>query len=270
MRRVSAVPAVLAALTCTGPLDAHPEIEAALSRLNAQITVTPADASLYVQRGELYARHEAWVMAEANYLRAAELAPDFPRLNRARAALDFANGRMAAARARLTRVLAADPKDAEALVLRARAHAALGTAAAAIADFNAALALIASPSPELYLERAGLYSSPGDALRSLDEGLSRLGPVVTLELRALALEESLGRTDAALARLDRIAGQSERKESWLKRRGDLLARSGRPAEARAAYAAALAAIAALPDWLRETPDTVRLAAELTRLTSSDS
>lgn len=270
MRRALAFHLLIAALAGTGRLGAHPEIEAALSRLNAQIAATPDDASLYVQRGELYARHEAWVVAEANYLRAAELAPDFPRLNRARAALDLAQGRLAAARARLTRVLAVEPKDAEALVLRARTHAALGTKGPAIADFTAALALIAAPPPELYLERADLFANPADAIRGLDEGIARLGPVPSLQLRAVALEERLGRIDAALARLDRLAAQSERKESWLKRRGDLLARAGRTAEARAAYAAALAALAALPDWLRESPDATELAVELTRLTTSHS
>jgi tetratricopeptide (TPR) repeat protein len=270
MRRALAIISVLAALVGTARLDAHPEIEAALSRLNAQIAATPEDASLYVQRGELYARHDAWVVAEANYLRAAELAPDFPRLNRARAALDFAQGRLAAARARLTRVLAVDPKDAEALVLRARTHAALGAKGPAIADFTAALVLIAAPPPELFIERAELFPSGTDAIRGLDEGLARLGPIPALELRALAIEEGLGRVDDALARIDRLAAQSERKESWLKRRGDLLARAGRGAEARAAYAAALAAIAALPDWLRDAPDTSALAAELARLSASNS
>lgn len=262
--------AVLAALAVAGGSGAHPEIDAALSRLNAQIAATPDDASLYVQRGELYARHDAPVMAEANFLRAAELAPELPRLNRARAELDLANGRLAAARARLTRVLAANPKDAEALVLRARAGAALRAVPAAITDYSAALVLIATPPPDLYLERAELFSSGADAIRSLDEGLARLGPIVSLELRALALEESLGRTDAALTRLDRIIAQSERKESLLKRRGDLLAQAGRTAEAHAAYAAALAAIAALPEWLRESPETARLANELTRLTAPHS
>lgn len=268
MPRSRAALLVLAALLGAGRLGAHPEIEAALERLNAQIAQSPDDASLYVQRGELYARHDAWLMAEANYLRAAELAPDFPQLNRARAALDLANGRLAAARARLTRVLAVDRKDTEALILRARTHALLGSAGPAIADFTAALTLLVAPPPDLYLERAELFSSPADAIRSLDDGIARLGPVPALELRALALEESLGRTDAALARLERMAAQSERKESWLKRRGDILAKAGRTAEARTAYAAAAAAIAALPDWLRETPDTLRLAAELGRLTSS--
>ena len=250
-------------------LRAHPEIEDALDRLNAQIAAKPHEADLYVQRGELYAKHEEWIVAEANYLRATELEPQHPRLPQLRGALELATGRSAEARTHLDIALERDPANAEALVLRARAKVALSDRTAAIADFNAALARIAAPPPELFLERAKLLS-PADAVRSLDEGLARLGPAITLHLAAIEIEESLGRIDDAVSRINRLAAESERKESWLKRRGDLLFRAGRSSEARASYLAALAAIHALPDWLRASPDTKQLAAELTRLATSRS
>jgi tetratricopeptide (TPR) repeat protein len=250
-------------------LHAHPEIEDALNRLNAQIIAKPNEADLYVQRGELYAKHEEWIVAEANYLRAAELAPQHPRLPHLRGALELATGRSAGARGHLDAALDRDPANAEALVLRARAKVDLADRAAAIADFNAALALIAAPPPELFLERARLLP-PADAVRSLDEGLARLGPAITLQLAAIEIEESLGRIDEAVSRINRLAAESERKESWLKRRGDLFFRAGRSSEARTSYLSALAAIHALPDWLRASPDTKQLAAELTRLATSRS
>jgi len=248
------------------PLQAHPEIEESLTRLNEQIAANPDSPEPYLERGEVYARHGDWISAEANYLRAAELKPRLPRLDRALAALALATDRAAEAAAHLDRALAVDPQDAEALVLRARAHAATGRRDAALADLNAVLKLVPNPPAALYLERAALISSVPAAVRSLDEGLTRLGPtVLVLQLRALALEETSGNIDDALARLDRIAQQSERKETWLKRRGDMLTRAGRREEARAAYAAALEAIATLPEWLRESPDTARLAGDLSRL-----
>jgi tetratricopeptide (TPR) repeat protein len=267
--RVLRILTTILILASGAALRAHPEIEEALNRLNAQIAANPNEADLYVQRGELYARHEEWIVAEANYLRAAELAPRHDRLPLLRGALELATGRPADARAHLTAALEQNPANPEALVLRARALVALQDRVSAIADFNAALASIASPPPELYLECAKLLPPP-EALRSLDEGLARLGPAVTLHLAALVLEESLGRIDAAVARIDRIAADSERKESWFKRRGDLLLRAGRPAEARASYVSALVAIQSLPDWLRASPDAQQLTAELKRLTSSRS
>lgn len=250
-------------------LHAHPEIEDALHRLNTQIAAKPNEADLYVQRGELYAKHEEWIVAEANYLRATELEPQHPRLSYVRGALELATGRPADAWAHFDAALQRDPTNPEALILRARAKAALTDRTAALADFNAALDLIASPPPELYLERSKLLP-PAAAVQSLDEGVARLGPVVTLHLAAIMLEEQMGRIDEAVSRLNRLTAESERKESWLKRRGDLLFRAGRSSEARASYLSALAAIHALPDWLRASPDTKQLAAELTRLATSRS
>ena len=240
---------------------AHPEIENALSRINAQLAAAPADADLYVARGELYSRHEEWLMAEANYQLARELAPLHPRLPFLQGVVELASGRAADALAHFNFALTLDPRNADALVFRGRARVTLGDSQTAVTDFDAALGLIASPPPELFLERARLLA-PAEAIRSLDDGIARLGPAFTLHLRALELEEQLGRIDAANARLDRIIAGSERREAWLMRRGDILARAGRVQEARAAYDAALAAISALPDWLRDSPDAKRLAAEI--------
>ena len=246
---------------------AHPEIQDALDRLTTALAATPSDASLYLERGELYAKHEDWPSAEANYLRAAELSPRLPRLAIARGSLALATGNVSAARSFLDHAIAAAPTDPTAFILRARALARLDLTPAALADYARAFTLLAAPSPELYLERAALFPAAA-ALGSLNEAITRLGPVMSLHLRALALEISLGRVDDALARVDLLTSTTERPELWLKRRGDLLASAGRGAEARAAYRSAQAAIAALPAWLVNSPDTARLSTELTRLTAS--
>lgn len=256
------------ALLCVTISRAHPEIDDALARLASQLAATPDEAALYLARGDLYAKHADWPLAEANYLRAAELSPHLPGLALSRGALALATGQFAEARAFLDRTLAGSPENPTALVLRARTLAQLRLPSAALVDYSAALQLLPSPAPELYLERANLFASPVEALRSLDEAIARLGPVLTLDLRALDLEFSLNLTDAALSRLDRLASASENPASFLKRRGDLLAAAGRATEAHSAYTRALAAVSALPTWLAKSPATARLSAELTRLAAN--
>lgn len=253
-------------LLATVPLRAHPEIEAGLSRLNALIASDPRDANLYLERGELYARHREWVQAEANYLAAAEIAPHHAGVFRARGALALEQGKPAEAKEFTGESLRLEPGDASCRILRARALAALGEKSAALADYDLAFAAVRTPSPDLILERAALLD-PAIAVRALDEAMERIGPVPALALRALALEEKEGRVDAALTRLDHLTHAAERKETWLRRRGDMLLRAGRAAEARAAYSAALAAIGSQPAWLRESPELENLARELATLSA---
>jgi hypothetical protein len=92
----------------------------------------------------------------------------------------------------------------------------------------------------VYIERAAAQAGAGgagleDAIRGLDTGIARLGPVVTLELAAADMEVLLGRYDAALSRIDRVAAQSGRKEPWLARTGAILEKAGRSEEALATY-----------------------------------
>jgi predicted negative regulator of RcsB-dependent stress response len=89
-------------------------------------------------------------------------------------------------------------------------------------------------------------------LRGLDEGINKLGPVVTLQLAAIDLELRRKNYDGALARLEQITAQSGRKETWLVKRGEILKLAGRDDEARAAFNAALVAIEALPPAYRQS------------------
>lgn len=154
------------------------------------------------------------------------------------------------ARLVLDRFLRHQSNHVEGLVTRARVLAKLGSRDLAARDFTRALSITLTPEPELYLERANVLAGEGhnieEALRGLDEGINRLGPIVTLQLLAIDLELRRNNYSAALARLDTITEQSERKEMWLVRRGEILKSAGRNEEARAAFSAALIAIESLP------------------------
>jgi predicted Zn-dependent protease len=249
---------------------AHPESAVELAALDAMIAEMPEDPELYLRRGTYSADQREWSDAEADLQHAAKLAPDLLPVKVVLGRVYLESDRLREARGQLDAALALAPRNGEALVLRARVLSHLGEIPAAYADYSRAIEVIAAPSPGLFLERAALPMASLAALRGLDEGIARIGPAAPLLERALALELRLGRTDAALARLDTLMAGSERKEILLKRRGDILSLAGRAEEARVAYASALAAIATLPVSLRDTPEIVRLGSELTRLAAAKS
>ena len=165
------------------------------------------------------------------------------------------SGRFQRARFTLDRFLSQQPGHYEGLITRARVLARIGLRSNSITDFSEALAKSITPDPDLYIERARVTAADekriDEALNGLDEGITRLGPLVTLQLTAIDLEIRRHNHDAALTRLDQVASQSERKEAWLVRRGEILKLAGRQEEARAAFNAALVAIESLPPERRQ-------------------
>jgi len=238
-----------------GPLD---EQIAEVTRLIAQY---PDSAALYLKRGELNRHHRDWPAALADYERSERLAPSLANVDLCRGKMLLDAGRMDEAKIVLNRFLAKRPDDGDGLLTRARALAQLGEHLSAATDFTRAISCLGTPQPEYYIERARALCAAerlDQALSGLDEGLQRLGQVVTLQLFAIDLEIKVKAYDAALTRLEQIAVQSPRKEKWLMRRGEILQMAGRPEQAREAFSLALKEIESLPAPRRATKAIVEL------------
>jgi len=237
-------------------VDAHEGLHEQIAAITAKIKRDPKNASLYLQRGELHRLHRDWMRAAADYDRAEHLQPGLQIVDLARGKMLFDSGKLQRAKLTLDRFLSRQPGHYEGLITRARVLAKLGNRMDAAKDFTQALSLSSVSEPELYIERANVLAADvrriDEALRGLDEGVNKLGPVVTLQLAAIDLELRRKNFDGALVRLDQIAAQSQRKESWLVRRGEILKLAGRDEEARAAFNAALNAIESLPPAHRQS------------------
>jgi predicted Zn-dependent protease len=242
---------------------AHGDLHEQIKQVTDQIAKDPKNAELYLKRGELHRAHQEWDQAQADYDRAVSLDPGlFP--------VDFARGRMFleagwpwSAKVSLDRFLRRQTNHVEALATRARALVKLQLRLDAVRDYTAAIKYASTGRPELYIERAQALASEGDAhfaeaLRGLDEGMQKMGSLVTLQLYAIDVELKRKNVDAALQRLDKIAEQSPRKETWLARRGEILQQAGRKEEADKAYRAALDAMATLPPARRNVPAMIEL------------
>jgi tetratricopeptide (TPR) repeat protein len=247
----------LAVVALASPAASHGDLHEQIGALSRRIEATPDRADLHLTRGDLHRAHREWQAALADYERAARLDPGLAAVDLARGLALLELGSASDARDALDRFLSRQPGHAEARVARARALSALGEPLAAAAEYTRAIASAARPRPEHYLERARALAHAGDAwmdeaVAGLDEGVSRLGNVPGLEILAIDLELKRGRTDAALARLERLAAPAARKEAWLTRRGDILEQAGRLTEAREAYRLAVHAVESLPVHRRAT------------------
>lgn len=247
---------------------AHQEILDQLADLDERIDKQPEAAQLYLERGEVHRVHRDWAAAAADYRVARERNPDLTLVDFCWGRMKLEAGHPDEAVSLLARYLLQRPDDSAALEVRGRARLELEQYGAAVGDFERALQLTpegARPSSHLYLQRARAQVAAGEpaaALQGLGEGLARLGGAITLELEALALERELGRVQAALARLQRLAGAAQRPEPWLVRSGAVLEQAGRAAEARQAYRRARAGLQELPRHVQARGSMVQLADEI--------
>ena len=224
-------------------------------------------AQMHLDRAELHRLRRDWRRAEADYNRAARYEPSFHTVERARGHMLLDAGRPRQARAALERFLRLRVNDPEGLLLHARAMLALGAGARAVELLDRALAELKQPEPDHFIARADILVSLGaeqlpQALAGLDAGVARLGPIVSLDTRAIEIELQLGRYESALARVERQAAATVRKDIWHARRADILDRAGRTEQARAARREALRSLAALPTPLRSRKATLQFEQEL--------
>ena len=243
----------------------HPGIDEQIADVTRQISKTPQDASLFINRGELHRIHRDWNLAARDFNAA-------KRINPRRAVTDFHIARLWLERSKprkalrhVDRYLVGNPDGLVGHIVRGQALASLGRHRDAATSYTRAIDGVVEgrPRPDDYLERARALQAAGpryhdEALRGLDEGIQRLGAPITLLHLAIELELELGRTDAALERLDRIADGASRKERWLTEQADILVDANRPAEAQVAYQNAMLAIEGLPQQRRHNSATQRL------------
>ena len=262
--RVSVFVCVGASLSAWNfPARAHGDMHAQIVETTRQIERDPGNAQLYFNRGEFHRAHRDWDLAQADYDRAIVLNPQLGVVDFARGSLYLEAGWLQSAKVALDRFLKKYPNHVEALVARARTSMKLDEPSAAARDYTLAIAAGTESRPDIYIERAqaltaGDKPDPEAALRGLEEGIKKLGPLITFQLYAIDIEIKQKHFEAALSRLDEVMAKSPRKESWLARRGEILQQAGRTAEAREAFEAALKAIATLPAARRQVPAMVDL------------
>lgn len=252
----------LVAVSLTVTAWGHGSLHERIAALTAEIAAKPDDVTLRYQLAEISCQHGDWQAALTNLDKVDQLAPGkFPTdLLRGRAALSA--GKADDAKAALDRFIAGQPGNSQALYLRARAFERLGKNDECLNDYRAALAVDARPEPDVFQEVAVALAFRGhgdEALRVLDAGMVKLGAIPTLGLKAIEMEVSLKRYDAALLRLEAMQKAAPRPEPWMAKRAALLEQAGRPDESRSAWESLVTHLSALPEAERRSHAMSKLA-----------
>jgi tetratricopeptide (TPR) repeat protein len=251
---------------------AEDDIQETLEAVNRKLIETPNDPALLVQRSQLYTLKSQYDLAVAD-LNQADKIGGLPTLQYEKAKLFLTAGWNETGLEHANRYVAANPNDYQGYLVRARLLAKLDRLPESANDYFQVIEKNRDTPLEIFIEGAKAVTTEDGthlplALKMLDQGISRIGSIVTLQSAALEAEIRQSNWDAALARVDKITQQMPRKDSWLAKRGDILVKAGRYDEARKTYQSALDAIQKLGPNQRRHPDTIQMEKQLKELVLS--
>lgn len=240
---------------------AHGSDHELIAEASRAIAAQPDDATRYLHRAFLQLEHGDWKAAVLDAGEAERRRPGDADAALLRGRSLQAGGMLAEARAVLDRLAAAHPESAAVGGQRARVLAALGETNAAADEYARALALVPRPEPDQLFELTDLLARAGrhaEALAALDRSMVQTGALPVLVDRAVELEMTLGRPEAALRRMDAVIVAARVPEPLLAKRAALLARAGRTPESLAAWQELQQRLLALPEPRRSTAAMLRL------------
>ena len=229
-----------------------------LARLDAKIEANPSAVPLLLERSAAHRRLGHYEASLADLDRVLALSPDTHRVHYLRGLTHLGSGSLAEAEASLRRYLKSKPENAAGHTALAETLTGQGRHVAAGEQYTLAIAAQGVAVPDHYLARAKAYRAAGTpylglAVAGLDEGMSSIGPLVTLQRLAIEIELDRGDHARAIARIDEVLAKAPRKETWLVRKGRILASAGQEAAALDAFRRANAALESLPVRVRSSP-----------------
>lgn len=224
------------------PVFAHPSEAEAIAALTAAIRAWPGDAAAHCRRAELETAAGRLADAERDYLRVLRADPGNRDAALGRIEVARRAGLRAEALRRADRFLLLHPADPAGWLARGRLLREVGEPREAGRALDRAIAWDDSPTPDAYLERAGIAieaGRPAAAAAVLSLGIRRLRGAPALRWKLAELAASHGRLALALDQVGPALPAGTDPAAVALHRGDLLARAGRPVQARAEWTAAL-------------------------------
>ena len=234
-----------------------------LARLDAKVEANPDSVRYRLERAEALRRlgHANESLVDLDRVQA--LSPNDPYVHYLRGLTHFDLRQYADAEASLRRYIDSEPQSSSARTALARALMQQGRHREAGDEYTRAIGTHPTPAPDLHIARAKAYRAAGGkfldlAVEGLDEAMSSLGALVTLQRLAIEVELDRGNHAAALGRIDAVLADAPRKESWLAYKGRILASAGQEQDALDAFLLAREALESLPLRVRSSPAMVAL------------
>lgn len=254
--------------TRPAPVLAHGDIAEHIQIMTDQYQLQPS-AELLVRRARAYIDQNNPRAARKDLQRALDLEPQRHEAWYWLASAELKLGQPARALEAIEKFLGAADSDtarASGLVIKGDALLAAGDPLAAAETYAGALRLEPDANPEHVLKAVDAFhaAKSGRWRSELDEGLRRLGPLVSLQERGYQYDMADGDYESALRRVGQMLASGLRRPQLLYKQALTYKALQRPEAARASLQAALHELEQLPAVRREIPALQQLRHDIER------
>lgn len=245
---------------------AHGDLHEQIEQLSQAIQQEPNEAALYLQRGQLYSKHDNFEAAQQDYLTARKLDEQLLITDLLLAQLLAVHQKNDLALSHINTFLEKHPHNSNALTIRANIFKQMRHMAKCLADLEQALFHLKVPYPSHFVEMSEAVlladaSNVEAAMVWLQKGQAHFGFDIVLKEKEMDLWLKSQNYDEALNTIDDIIAQFPRKEKWLFKKAIIYESVQEIELAKTHYQATLDAIQTLPKRLQHSSKMLALEAQ---------
>lgn len=247
-------------------LFAHGDLHEQIEQISQAIQQEPNKAALYLQRGQLYSKHDKFEAALQDYLTARKLDEQLLITDLLLAQLLAKYQKNDLALSYINTFLVRHPQNSNALTIRAGIFKQKKNMSACQTDLEQAFSHLKTPHPSHFVEMAEAVlladaSNVNEALTWLQKGQAHFGFDIVLKEKEMDLWLQGQNYDEALNTIDDILEQFPRKEKWLFKKATIYEHTQQMELTKTYYQATLEAIHALPKRLQHSSKMLELEAQ---------
>ncbi len=251
----------------------HADLEFQIEAVTVQITADLGNLFLYAKRGELYRLHGDYEAALSDFEKLSCIDTDDSIAEFLIGRTLLESGQPDKAITTIKKFLNRNPSHTTALLVYARSLSGLGRVDEASDYYRLSIDNAPVKTPDLYIEWSSVFFKPDNehlinALDVLCEGITQIGPIISLVDHAVSLQQQLGDFAGAIRHLEMLSVEIQATPMWLTRRADCVRALGDLNQSDLLYRRALRTIAVLPHARRELPAMRKLKNHIDRKLSS--
>ena len=240
----------------TFTVSAHGDLTKRINHKTSEIKLSPNNAELYFERGFLYQQHEEYDKATLDYIKAEKLGYINKLLDFRKAETYYKWDKFDLALKSSLECLQKDKTDVKINKLHGQILFKLEQFEEAINYYTYFINTVQDSRPEDYIEFSEMtlkaYKDYNKSIIILDNGIERLGDIVSLQLQKLEYFKISNQTEKVIEQYNHFILTNKRKEFWYFKKANYLFDNNQIVQSKIALQQAKASIAILKDKIKNT------------------